>query len=344
MGEAREAETRRSLISPDDMVEGLLVPRRDASRYPIPGKLNLALSSAQMAAALAVLYAASRATGILARGGLAVLFAFVMQQGFCLAHEAVHGKLQHHRSLNVALGIILFSLFPGSFHFFQVAHLIHHRRNRSDAELEDYVLPTETPWLKKSLYYLLICGLFWLLIPLTSVAIALLPQRALRIPEPGKEAGAFRRFAQFLNELSLARVRRDLLVTMVVWVVATPLLHLELAAVATCYAAFAFSWASQQYVYHVRTPRHAVLGALDLRLWRPLELLYLHFNYHLTHHLAVWVPWNHLPEIAAENPSQGYLVTYLNLWRPPRPIEEAWPSHFQASGPLPPRNGRGAQS
>jgi fatty acid desaturase len=328
----------------DAMAEGSLVARRDASRYPIPGRLNLALSAAQMAAAFAVLYAASRATGALARCSLAVLFAFVMQQGFCLAHEAVHGKLQRRRSFNDALGIILFSLFPGSFHFFKTAHLIHHRRNRSDAELEDYILPTETAWVKRFLYYLLICGLFWLLIPLTSVVIALIPRKSMRIPEPGEEAGAFRRFAQFLNELSLGDVRRDVLATVLVWAAAVPLLHLKFAAVFICYAAFAFSWASQQYVYHVRTPRHAVLGALDLRLWRPVELLYLHFNYHLTHHLAVWVPWIHLPGIAAEDPSQGYFATYVNLWRPPQPIEEAWPPRFQASGPLPPREGSGAQS
>ena len=218
-----------------------------------------------------------------------------------------------------------------------MAHLIHHRRNRSDAELEDYVLPGETPWLKRLCYYLLICGLFWLLIPISSIAIAMIPRNAIRIPAPGKDAGAFRRFAQFLNEVRPGRVRRDLLVTALVWFAAAPLLHLNLAGLAICYSAFGFSWASQQYVYHVRTPRHAVLGALDLRLWRPLELLYLHFNYHLTHHLAVWVPWNHVPKIAAEPPDQGYWTTYLSLWRPPELLDEAWPSRFQANGPLPPR-------
>src|ERR1700722_19588380 len=89
-----ESENLKPLISRDAMAEGSLVARRDSSRYPIPGKLNLALSAAQRAAAFAVLYVASRAAGNLARCCLAVLFAFVMQQGFCLAHEAVHGKLQ----------------------------------------------------------------------------------------------------------------------------------------------------------------------------------------------------------------------------------------------------------
>ena len=116
------------------------------------------------------------------------------------------------------------------------------------------------------------------------------------------------------------RVRRDLLITGIFWLAAVPLLHLNFKALAVCYAAFGFSWASQQYIYHVRTPRHAVLGAYDLRLWRPMELLYLYFNYHLTHHLAVWVPWIYLPGIAAEQPNRGYLLTYFGLWRPPQPV------------------------
>jgi fatty acid desaturase len=140
---------------------------------------------------------------------------------------------------------------------------------------------------------------------------------------------------QFLNSVNPMRIRRDLLVTVVVWTLAGLLLNFKLSHLAVCYTAFAFCWASQQYIYHVRTPRHVVLGAVDLHLWRPFELLYLHFNYHLTHHVAAWVPWIYLPKIAAKQPTRGYLATYLEQWRPPEPLEKAWPPHFQASGPLP---------
>ena len=76
--------------------------------------------------------------------------------------------------------------------------------------------------------------------------------------------------------------------------------------------------------------------AVDLHLWPPFELLYLHFKYHLTHHVAARVPWIDLPKIAAEPPpTRAYLATYLEQWRPPQPLEEAWPPRFQASGPLP---------
>ena len=331
------------LISSDETLAGHFVYKRNNMLYPIPGRLNLLLVIVQVAAAFAILTAASRTHSRYLLAALAITFAFVMEMGFCLAHEAVHRKLHPDRALNLSLGVFLFSLFPGSFHFFEVAHLIHHRRNRSNDELEDYVLPGENPWIKRVMYYLLICGLFWLLVPLSSIVIALLPVRRIALPRPDDAAGAFRKFAQFLNKVRLSHVRRDLLVAAVVWGIAFPLLHLHLASIGVCYGAFGFSWASQQYIYHVRTPRHTVLGALDLRLWKPVEMLYLHFNYHLTHHLAVWVPWNYLPSVAADRPTRGYLTTYIDLWRPPELLREAWPEAYQTSGPLPSKEDR-AQS
>ena len=322
------------LITEERAVAGRYIPRRSRTQFPVPNHLNIALVLIQMAAALTVLYFASRAPNVYALSGLAIVFAFVMQMGFCLAHESVHRKLHTNRKANVSLGVIMFALFPGSLHFFEVAHLLHHRRNRSDDELEDYVLPGENAWIKRVMYFLLISGLFWLLLPLSSIAVALIPGKRIRLPRPAEDAGSFRKFIQFLNGVRPRRVRIDLLVTALIWTAAFPLLHLRLGAIAACYAAFGFSWASQQYIYHVRTPRHAVLGALDLKVWRPIGWLYLNFNYHLTHHLAVWVPWNHLPKIAASHPRQGYWKTYANLWQPPQLLEESWPSQYQTSGPL----------
>ena len=317
------------------MVAGRFVHRRSLAHYAIPGRLNLLLVGVQMSAAFAILTAASHARNLYLMVALAIIFAFAMQMGFCLAHESVHRKLHPNRIINISVGVLAFALFPGSLHFFEVAHLLHHRRNRSNDELEDYVLPGENPWVKRIMYYLLISGLFWLLLPVSSIIVAMIPKNRIRLPEPDEDAGAFRKFVQFLNGVKPSRVRRDLLVAVIVWAVAVPLLHLRFAPVAVCYAAFGFSWASQQYIYHVRTPRHAVLGALDLKLWRPLRWLYLNFNYHLTHHLAVWVPWNHLPSIAPQQPKRGYLRTYVHLWQPPESLVDSWPTQYQTSGPLP---------
>lgn len=320
------------------VAQGHFVRQSNSTQYPIPGTLNAALAAAAIVVSFALLGAASHAKTFWVVGLLAVVFAFVMQLGFGLAHEAAHSKLHAHSAVNEGLGVLLYSLFPGSYHLFEIAHLIHHRRNRSDDELEDYVLPGEIRWQKQIVYYFILCGLFWLLTPLALLTIALIPGRSIHIPAPGENAGGFARYMQFLNSVNPARIRRDLLVAVAVWTSAVLLLHLKLSHLAVCYAAFAFCWASQQYIYHVRTPRHVVLGAVDLHLWRPFELLYLHFNYHLTHHVAAWVPWIYLPKIAAEPPRRGYLATYLEQWRPPQSLETAWPPHFQVSGPLPSRH------
>ncbi len=292
----------------------------------------------EIVAAITLLAAASRAPSLWGTLPFAVAFAFLMQLGFGLAHEAAHGKLHPRPHVNEGVGICLYSLFPGSYHLFAIAHLIHHQRNRSDAELEDYILPSERPWLKRVTYYLILCGLFWLLTPLAVLGIAMWPGSSIQLSAPADNAGVSSRYLQFLNSVNPGRVRRDLLVTVAIWSAAWPLLHFRLSHLAVCYAAFAFCWASQQYIYHVRTPRHVVLGALDLHLWRPFQLLYLNFNYHLTHHVAAGVPWIYLPQIAAEPPARGFLVTYLEQWRPPEPLEKSWPPSFQASGPLPPQS------
>jgi fatty acid desaturase len=335
---ARKREARRNsdrLIFREAVARGHFVDQTDTARYPIPGRLNATLALTQVLVCLALLAAASRANSPWVIGLSAVLFAFMMQLGFGLAHEAAHNKLYPNSGVNEALGILLFSLFPGSYHLFSVAHLVHHRRNRSDAELEDYILPTETSWMKRVTYYLVLCGLFWLLTPLATLAMALVPGRSIGLPAPDVDASVSTRYLQFLNSVRPGRIRRDLFLLALTWTSASLLLHFKLSHLAICYATFAFCWASQQYIYHVRTPRHVVLGAVDLHLWRPFELLYVHFNYHLTHHVAAWVPWIYLPEVAAERPTRGYLTTYLEQWRPPEPVEKAWPPRFQESGPLP---------
>ena len=322
-------------VSMEGMAEGRFVSRRDMAHCAISGRLNLLPVALQMSAAFDILAAASRTLDRCLLAVLAIGFAFVMQMGLCLAHEAVHRKVHLKRTINVGVGVLACVLFPGSLHFCEVAHLLHHRRNRSNDELEDYVLPGENPPIKRIMYYLLISGLFWLLLPLSSIIVAIISRSRIRLPHPNKEVGEFRKFVQFPNGVKPGRVRRDLLVTAIVRAAAFPLLRLRLSSVAVWYAAFGFSWASPQYFYHVRTPRHAVPGALDIKLWGSLRGLHPSSNYHQTHHLAVWAPWNHLPSIAPQHPKRGYRATLMHLWQPAEPLEDAWTAQHQSSRPLP---------
>ena len=65
----------------------------------------------------------------------AVAFAFVNFTPFALMHEAVHGVASPSPVRNALLGILASVMFPTSFCVQRMAHLGHHRRNRTDQHL-----------------------------------------------------------------------------------------------------------------------------------------------------------------------------------------------------------------
>lgn len=312
-------------------------PRR---RYAIPSRLNLAITVAQVSVSLALLGAESWAwrTEHIALLALAALaFSFVMQTGFSLLHEAEHRKLHANRQINDAMGFVCAAMFPGSYQLLTVAHLNHHKVNRSDAELVDYIKPGELALLKWVQFYSLITGLIWLSAPVVTLVICLTPTRLLQAAFAKGQNSSVARYLAFIQKAGASRVRVETALAILLWAGVWMLLSLSWEAVVICYAAFAFSWSSQQYIYHVRTPRHLIEGAFDLKLWRPMQWLYLNFNFHLGHHRAPNVPWLYMHEIADVQPTQGYLLTYLKLWGPPQPVDQAWPVDHQIRGPLRPR-------
>jgi fatty acid desaturase len=86
------------------------------------------------------------------------------------------------------------------------------------------------------------------------------------------------------------------------------------------YAAFAFSWSSLQWVYHVRTPLHPVEGAYNLRLPRPVRWLFLNFNYHLTHHRRPNLRWQELYRTSDARETQPLWYRWLGIFRCPQPL------------------------
>ena len=76
-----------------------------------------------------------------------------------------------------------------------------------------------------------------------------------------------------------------------------------------------------QYVHHYGTERHVTRGARNLRLWAPIDRLWLNHNWHLAHHEHPTVPWIHLPRLIPESETveRGFLLwSYLKMWRGPR--------------------------
>jgi fatty acid desaturase len=269
----------------------------------------------------------------LALGGFALIF----NTGFGLVHEAEHFALHPSRPVNEGLGWLLGALFPGSFSLLRAAHLVHHGSNRNDRELIEYVKPGESQGLKTLHYYLCLLGVFWVGTPLLSLALCVVPGRAFGPRGQEQASGSAAGFLAFLEDLSPGRLRLEVAATVVFWGLVAWILKLALLPTLALYGAAGCFWSSQQFIYHVGTPRHLVEGTRNLQLSRPLAWAYLHYNHHLTHHQHPQVPWIWLPTLTEDPPAQPYFRHWLSLFAtPPRSIDMAWPREFQARGPLPP--------
>ncbi len=137
--------------------------------------LNWCVLLASFAATWACLWASSHGAWWLALAG-AVAFAFVNFTPFALMHEAVHGVASPSPFRNEVVGILAAVTLPTSFSMQRVAHLGHHRRNRTDQDLYDYYLPHQKKWLRNVwLYAGNLLGMYWASIPLMGLIYLVAP-------------------------------------------------------------------------------------------------------------------------------------------------------------------------
>src|SRR5512145_1283356 len=150
-----------------------------SAKDPIPTALNLALGPAAMAAALFLLWLASHTASVPVIVAAAVGFAFINNTLFSLLHEAVHGIFHPNLVVNEWSGRFLAAFFPTGFTFQRLAHLGHHRRNRTAAEMFDYYKPGESVFFKRVQWYGILTGVYWLIPPLASLVFLLVPARLI---------------------------------------------------------------------------------------------------------------------------------------------------------------------
>ena len=82
---------------------------------------------------------------------------------------------------------------------------------------------------------------------------------------------------------------------------------------------FGFTWSAMQYAHHYGTVRDVRRGAMNLKTFPLLDLVWLNHNWHLNHHLHPTVPWIHLPWLSDAREARGSLyAAYLREWRGPR--------------------------
>lgn len=291
---------------------------------PIPERLNLALCGLLQFAAWAGIAWGSRSEGWQLAVS-AVGFSFLMLTNYALLHEAAHHVAHPDARINRAIGVLCGALFPVSFSLYRAAHIAHHCSNKTDLEMFDYYYPDDAKLLKFSVWYLILLGPNWLLLPIGSLLLPFIPR--LMRKHPFLHMATTPRLAMEFDDPAVMRgMRIDSALVMLYWLALSWLFEPSPLALAAFYACFAFNWSTRQYLTHAFAPREVIDGAHNLCAGPLMRAILLNGNLDLVHHQRPHLAWIHLPKFthksrAAIDPWR----LYLRMWAGPRPNVEAAP-------------------
>jgi fatty acid desaturase len=293
--------------------------------FRIPARLNLWIAAAQLAAMLGIMRTAAQVESGWALLALALGYGVVMNSAYAMLHEAEHGILHPHRGVNDFVGTALALFFPAPFHLIRQGHIGHHIRNRSDDEAFDLYFADESRFWKCVQLYGTLTGLFWVLIYLTNVIVIFAPSLAI----PARVNRTTDAFLESLNPRYRRLIQLEALAVValhggLIWLWRIPLSHYFAVMFG-----FGFVWSAMQYVHHYGTERDVLKGALNLRTFALLDLIWLNHNWHRNHHAQPMAPWIYLPTLAeGDQPRGSLLAAYFRMWRGPRPTTERVENRF----------------
>ena len=280
--------------------------------------LNSALLIASMAVSATCLWAASHLDWYYAV--LAIWFySQINNMPFALMHEAVHGIASASRTINTIIGTVAGWAFPTSFSMQCMAHIGHHRRNRTDQELYDYYLPGQSRALRNLwLYAGNLFGLYWWSVVFSNLVYAMAPgiYRSRIFVEKIAPALGFGPYVRELAELEPTQVWAEIVSAFAYQCALFYFLDLNLSGVFLCNMAFALHWSVLQYADHAWSARDVVNGAWNLKVLPPFRWLALNYHYHLTHHRHPQLPWYELPRHTRDTtPQPSFWRVYFSLWK-----------------------------
>jgi fatty acid desaturase len=253
----------------------------------------------------------------------AFLFSHVANTPFALMHEAVHGVGASSALGNRILGLVSGWAFPTSFSMQRLAHIGHHQRNRSDAELYDYYLPHQSKRVRNLwLYAGNLFGLYWWSVIFSNLIYLLAPwiYRSKIFAQKIAPAMGFGPYVADLVKLPVGKVWLEIAFAFGYQVAIFYILDLTMGGMLLCYFAFALHWSVLQYADHAWSARDARSGAWNLRVLPPFRWVALNYHYHQAHHQHPSVPWYALPKWVDKSSVQpSFWRVYFSLWRGVRP-------------------------
>jgi fatty acid desaturase len=286
----------------------------------LPVRINILIFCLALPATWGLLWTASHLSigwMLLAAWG----FALLNNTPFSLMHEAVHGVFSSNKRVNEVFGVLCAPTLPTSFTVQRIAHIGHHKRNRTDAELFDYYLPGRQTKRHRDLllYGGNLLGLYWFFIPLNVLVYLCVPW-LYRWPRFIEGPARWLSFDPFVRDIIASRQQLriwfECLWAVLYQAILFWLLDLNWQGWLLCYWAFALHWSSLQYVDHAGSVRDVVNGAWNLKVLGLSRWLALNYHYHLTHHQHPQVPWTQLPNHVDPTRQQPtFWSIYFDLWR-----------------------------
>ena len=285
--------------------------------YIIPEKLNIFILLISIPVIWSLLWMASHVSigwAILA----AFVFAHLNHTAFSLLHEAVHGIFSPSRFRNEVFGHICAAMFPTSLHLQRVAHIGHHRRNRTDLDIYEYYLPGQSKKRRNfHLYTGNLFGFYWFVIPESNLIYLLAPWLYTSkwfINGPAKSLG-FEPYIKDIAQQGKLRIWLECLWAFIYQVLVFVLLDLNWFGWLLCHYFFALHWSALQYVDHAYSERDVINGAWNLKVTKPAQWAALNYHFHRVHHQHPNIPWIHLPKLVKKDDRQPtFWKIYFRMW------------------------------
>lgn len=287
-----------------------------------PGLLNSVVLLLSLSANAALLWGASHLS---LSWALFCMWRFSQTNmaSFSLMHESVHQIAARNRALNYFIGLVAGATFPMSVTMQRLAHAGHHLRNRSDLELFDYYLPTQSRRLRNFwLYAGNLFGLYYWTVVVSNIIYALCPAlyRSPYFTTRIAPALGFGPFVRDINRGPTFRMQLELLFALAFQALTFVVLDLNVTGYLGALMFFGLHWSVLQYADHAWTARDGKTGAWNLRVLAPFRWVALNYHYHRAHHMSPHVPWYELPRRVSDteqNPS--FWRVYFSLWKGVRP-------------------------